>query len=311
MSPHAHAHAHGFTLLEILISITITAMLVATAITAFRGINQIQDRARPERNRAQSARLLLDRIEGELLGTMLLVKRPLAPRLRHPWLFVGKDRVFGTNDSGALRFITRNPARPPGTTSETGIRMITYAVGAAGDEDRLALYRSEQRLPRRMQKQIDLKFAVPVMHDLVSMRLRYLDTEGWSDRWDSTDLSQLDSLPLAIEISLKLYEKQFDGAQTPGPEYTRTVSLPVRPLTSAAAGTLDPSCAGGLTLRGCMMRLRVLINRLPKLLRNQIVALRRNAADRCWAPDRGSESLELLKNALRAELPRDPDEVCQ
>ena len=309
MSPHAHAP--GFTLLEILISIAITAMLVATAITAFRGINQIQERARPERNRAQSARVLLDRLEGELLSTTLLVKRPFAPRLRHPWLFVGEDRVFGTNDSGAMRFITSNPARPPGRTSETGIRMITYAVGAAGDDDRLALYRSEQRLPRGMKKQIDLKFAVPVMHDLVSMRLRYLDARGWSDSWDSTDLSQLDKLPLAIEISLRLYEKQPDGAQMPGPEYTRTVSLPVRPLTRGAAGTLDPSCPGGLTLRGCMMRLRVLINRLQKQRKIPIVALRRAAPDRCWAPKQGSEPLELLKDALRAALPRDPDEVCQ
>ncbi len=307
----SQAHAQGFTLLEILISITITAMLVAAAITAFRGINQIQDRARPERNRAQSARVLLDRLEGELLSTTLRVKRPFAPRLQHPWVFIGEDRVFGTNDSGALRFITSNPARPPGLTSENGIRMITYAVAAAGDDDRLALYRSEQRLPRGMQKRIDLKFAVPIMRDLVSMRLRYLDAEGWSDTWDSTDLSQLDRLPLEIEISLRLYEKQPDGAQLPGPEYTRTVSLPLRPLTRDVAGTLDSSCPGGLTLRGCMMRLRVLINRLPPQRRGLVTALRRAAPDRCWAPGQASKQLEVLKNELRTALPRDPDEICQ
>jgi type II secretion system protein J len=306
----SHAHAPGFTLLEILISIAITAMLVATAITAFRGIIQIQDRARPERNRAQSARVLLDRLENELLGTMLIMKKPFAPRLRHPWLFVGEDRAFGTNDSGALRFITSNPARPPGETSETGIRMITYAVGAVGADDRLALYRSEQRLPRGMQKRIDLKFAVPVIHDLVSMRLRYLDAPGWRDDWDSTDLSQLDRLPLEIEISLKLYEKQSDGTQTPGPEYTRTVSLPVRPLTQAAEGLLDPSCPGGLTLRGCIKRLQLLISKLPKSQRNPIVALRRNAPDLCWAPKEGSETLDRLKNALREALHSVPDEIC-
>ena len=301
----------GFTLLEVLVSIAITAMLVTAGFTAFRGINRTQERARLEANRATSARVLLDRIESELLGTMLVAKRPFRPRLRHPWVFIGEDRIFGTNDSDALRFITSNPARPPGAQSEVGIRMVTYAVGGIEDEDRLALYRSELRLPKAMRKRIELSFAAPVMHDVASLRIRYLAEDGWRDRWDSTDVSQLDELPTAIEISLQLYEKQPGGNEAPGPVYTRTVPIPMRPISHDTAAALDASCPGGLTVRGCLLRLGSLIKRIGKPLRDAITGLRRATPDRCWAAEPGSARLEALKEGLRSALPRDPDELCQ
>ena len=105
----------GFTLLEVLISVTITALLVTAAVSTFRFLNRTQESGAQERARAANARVLLDRLERELSSTVLLVKRPMKRRRRHPWLFLGQDRVFGTNDSDALRFVTRSPARPPST----------------------------------------------------------------------------------------------------------------------------------------------------------------------------------------------------
>lgn len=303
--------AQGFTLLEILISITITAMLVTAGFAAFRGITRVLDRTASDTNRAPSARVLLDRLESELLGTMIVVKQPFKRRLSHPWVFIGEDRVFGTNDSDALRFITSNPARPPGTQSATGVRMITYAVASGKDDDRLALYRAEQRLPRGMQKRIDLRYAEPVIDDLSSLRLRFLAEDGWRDRWDSTDVSQLDQLPTEIEISLQLFETQEDGSQAPGPVYSRTVPIPVRPLSRAPANANDASCPGGVTVRGCMLRLRVPIKKLSEPLQASIQALRRATPDRCWAPETGSPQLAALKDAMHSLLEGDPDEVCQ
>lgn len=302
----------GFTLLEILISIAITSMLLTAGFTAFRGIMRVQERARPEVNRAQTARVLLDRVESELLGTLLVVKRPAESRLRHPWLFVGEDRVFGTNDSDAIRFVTSNPARPPGAESETGVRMVTYAVGDEDGEERLALYRSERRLPRSMQKQIDLEGAARVLGDVAFLRLRYLGEDGWRERWDSTDVSQLDQLPEAIEITLQLWEPLPDGApgsSGPGDTYTRTVPIPVRPLSQD--GLTDTSCPDGVTVRGCMLRLANRLKRLGGAQRTQIQAQRQGTPDLCWNPETPSEQLAALKNLLGVALGRDPDEVCE
>lgn len=301
----------GFTLLEVLIAMAITAMLMTAAITTFRAINRTQERVRPETNRAESARVLLDRMERELVSTTLLVKRPFAPRLRHPWVFVGEDRVFGTNDSDALVFITSRPARPPGTEIPPGMRHVTYAVAAAGEaDDQLALYRAERRLPQGMRKQVDLRRAVPVVDDIHSLRLRYLAEDGWRDTWDSTDIAQLDQLPKAVEISVQLYEELPDGSLVEGAEQRRMVPLPIEPLTRASAGAVDASCPGGVTLRGCMERLQPLINKVHRTLRNPITALRRGVKDRCWESVDESPQLGKLKEALRTLLPGDPDEIC-
>jgi type II secretion system protein J len=301
-------HPAGFTLLEILISIAITTMLVTAGFTAFRGITQVMERSRPEMNRGPVARVLLDRLESELLATTLVVKQPFRPRLRHPWLFVGEDRVFGTNDSDAVKFVTSNPARPPGAQSESGLRMVTYAVGGSDAEEGLSLYRSEVVLPRGMLKRINLNRSVSILHDLVALRFRYLDEKGWRERWDSTALGQLDELPLAVEISLQLYDEQPDGTRAPGAVYTRTVPLPVRPV-KPSGGVVDASCPGGVTLRGCMLRLRVAIDRLGGL-KDAVVALRLATPDRCWAPANESPQLANLKETLRSSLSVDPDEVC-
>ena len=301
----------GFTLLEVLISMAITAMLMTAAVATFRAINRTQDRVRPETNRSESARVLLDRMERELVSTTLLVKRPFASRLRHPWVFIGEDRVFGTNDSDALMFITSSPARPPGAAVAPGLRLVTYAVGTVDEgEEELALYRAERRLPRRLQKEVNLQRAVPILGDVRSLQLRYLSKDGWRDSWDSTDIAQLDTLPEAVEISVRLYEELPDGSLNEGAEQRRTIPLPVRPLTRASAGAVDASCAGGVTVTGCMQRLRPRIKKLQRTLRDPITALRRNVRDHCWASDTASQQLLSLKKALSTLLDSDPDEIC-
>jgi len=315
----ASSGERGFTLLEVLISVAISAMLVTAAVTTFRFLNRTQERGVPERARAASARVMLDRLERELSSTILLVKRPFAPRRAHAWLFLGEDRVFGTNDSDALRFVTRKPARPPGSRASASLSLVTYAVDAVGDSDELALYRVETPLPRRLAKQIDLSNAVAVMDDVHSLRIRYLGDAGWRDDWDSTDIALLDKLPHAVELSLRLYEDgvssqdelDFGSERETGLEHSRTVMLPVEPLTRAQANVIDDSCPGGVTLRGCIVRLRPQIKQVQQELRNGITYLRRLVHDRCWDADPPSQQLEDLKEALRTLLSKDPDEICR
>ena len=309
----------GFTLLEVLLSVAVTTMLVTAAVTAFQFLNRTRERGVPERARAASARVMLDRLERELSSTILLVKKPFSRRQAHPWIFLGEDRVFGTNDSAALRFVTRSPARPPGTRGPAGLSMLTYAVDVIGDSDALGLYRLETPLPRRLTKSIDLTHAVQVMDDVHSLRIRYLGEAEWRADWDSTDVALLDTLPRAVEISLRLYEgglppeqESGDGFERePGFEHSRTVMLPVEPLTRAPANVFDDSCPGGLTLRGCLLRLQPLIRKVPEPLRNGITYLRRLAHDRCWNPDTPSQQIDDLKKALRTLLSKDPDEMCE
>lgn len=226
------SHA-GFTLLELLIAIGITSLLVSAAVQAYISISRAQERAHGGEDRDRAALVLLDRIERELVGTLLVLKPEDADRLGHPYVFVGEDRVFGSGDSDALRFITLTPARPPGGQLSDGIRMVSYGLEPRPDEG-VDLLRQEEPLPDRLEKRISIADGQVVMEQLAFFRLRYKDdeTEEWTEWWDSTALELLDRLPEAVEMSVQLYELNEEEELEAGREHKRVVRLPVRPLGS-------------------------------------------------------------------------------
>ena len=221
----------GFTLLELLIALGITALLVSAAVQAYISISNAQERARGGHNRDRSALVLLDRIERELEGAMLIVRSEEEDRLGHPYLFVGDDRVFGSGDSDAIRFVTLTPARPPGGEVSGGIRMVSYGVEPRANEG-LDLLRQEEPLPEGMEKRILLDQAQVVMEQMASFRLRYQDEETgeWVELWDSTDISLLDRLPEAVEVTVQLYQTNENEELEPGLEHQRVARLRIRPF---------------------------------------------------------------------------------
>jgi len=221
----------GFTLLELLIAIGITAMLVSAAVQAYVSLSRAQEQALGRKGRDRAALVLLDRIERELVGTLLIERPEESDRLSHPYVFIGEDRVFGSNDSDALRFITLTPARPPGTQVSGGMRMVTYGFEPRADEG-VDMLRQEEPLPDSMDKQISAIDGQLVMDQLAHFRLRYQDDESgeWVRRWDSTDIALLDRLPSAVEVSVQLYQQGEGEELESGPEHKRVVMLPMRPI---------------------------------------------------------------------------------
>lgn len=257
MSPDRPNEA-GFTLLEILVAITITAMLVTATVTGTRQLHSAFERAVQDYDRTRTARILLDRLERELVGTMLVVREVEGDedtRDEHPWLFIGDDRVFDSNDSDAVRFVTRSPARAPGA-QESGLRMVTYAVENL-EGDRYDLVRQEQELPAALDKDLNTFDAEPVVEDVFRFSLRYQDDEDgeWKETWDSTDVAQLDRLPNAVELAVQLVELHPDGEWVAGQEQTRLVKLPVRPIVPGPPeeGAADDGACEGVTLNECFV----------------------------------------------------------
>ena len=97
---------NGFTLLEMLIVIGITAMLVTAAVQAHLGIRRAQTRAAQGLHRERAAEVLLDRLERELVGTVLIVRPTEVDRLSHPYVFFGEDYFESDADADALRSFT-------------------------------------------------------------------------------------------------------------------------------------------------------------------------------------------------------------
>ena len=329
----------GFTLLEILVAIALTSVIMLFAVQIFRQITQTQDRARPDRSRDLPALVFLDRIERELTGATLRIKPDEIDRLSFPWLFAAEDRVFGSNDSDALRFVTQTPARAPGQ-HDGGLRVVHYALAEAPEDDtRLDLYRFEERLPPNLRKEIRIEDGSPVLEDVHVFRLRFSDGVDWSDSWDSTAISQLDRLPGSVEVAIQLYEEDELGEWLPGPEHTRVIELPLQPFARPDP-VAEQGCATGPTVEECLAQYSQAIRQPPEssaaaegsqgrhILKygDQLgtavalgsdtdfqVALVQAKAVRggCWTTgDQPSDHLIALREAFELATGIDPDEAC-
>jgi type II secretion system protein J len=223
----------GFTLVEMLIVIGITALLVTAAVQAHLSIRRAQARAGQGLLRDRSAEVLLDRLESELFGAVLVVRPGGTDRLSHPYVFFGEDAFTAEADADAIRFVTRSPARAAPTAGRTGLRLVTY-VAEANDEEGtgMTLVREEEPLPDGLEKEPIVEEAQAVLEGVALFRLQYLDynSGAWRDWWDSTDVRMLDDLPSSVEIAVALLEENDLGELQPGPEHGRVVLLPVRPF---------------------------------------------------------------------------------
>jgi type II secretory pathway component PulJ len=225
-----------------LIAVGITAVLVTSAVQAYVYIQRALEQANRNEDRSRGAQVLLDRIERELVGALLIVRDEEEDRLSHPYVFIGEDRVFGGDDSDAIRFITLSPARPPAQRVGGGLRMVSYSVEPRADQG-VDLLRQEDPLPEGMETQIRMDDAQVVAEQLALFGLRYLDDETgeWEERWDSTDIARLDRLPEAVEISVELLQRDATNELLPGPTHTRLVELPVRPIGEREPGPPEPN----------------------------------------------------------------------
>ena len=299
--------AAGFTLLEILVTIVITAMVMTvlfsahqTFITAGRSIE--------DGSRDRAARVVLDRIERELVGATLIVREEESDPLAHPYLFVGDDRALGESETDTLRFITQSALRPGATATAPGPQLVSYAVEQES-ADRLHLVRVAEPVPAQMSKQISILDAPRVAEDLATFKLRYQGEAGLLDRWDSTEVEQLDQLPLAVEVTIQLWEDGPDGEAVAGDPFTRRVSLPIRPFALAPD---DPDAADGpcIEIAPCIPlildELDLVEGPGPERWEENLLELE----ERCWHAPNPSQQLSSTLRAL-ANKRVDPREVCE
>ena len=250
----------GFTLLEILITIAIMSMLITAAVQAFQSITHAEERAQAGLGRSRSALVLLDRVERELVGTVLVPQVEQAEPVPQPYIFLASDRTTANSDTDAVRFVTLTASRAPASPPASGPRVVTYSVREAAydllDEldqgDRLELVRQEDPLSNVPEREIIVRDGQVVAEDVASFRLRYKSESGaWLDGWDSSDTSSLDELPLSVEVAVRLWEQNPDGDLVHGEEYSRTIELPLRPVDFLRPEGQEGAEACGKTLEQC------------------------------------------------------------
>ncbi|HEY5724110.1 MAG TPA: type II secretion system minor pseudopilin GspJ [Allosphingosinicella sp.] len=173
---------HGFTLVELLVSLFIFALLSAAGVALLSFSVRAQE----------TAEFQLGRI-GDLRRTGALLSGDLAQAAARPWRDEnGDNRPAFTGASGEeggrlLAFVRRG-AETLGETPRPSLQRVEYRL--EGD-----------RLERRSWTMVDgapPKADSAMLEGVRRVRLRYRDRSGeWRDRWDPTALTDL---PRAVEI---------------------------------------------------------------------------------------------------------------
>ncbi len=215
-------HGRGMTLLEVLVSLGVMAMISLLIYGAFDSISRGRRGEALRADRARQGRDAVERIAREVQGAFLSLHQPLSPAMQtRMTAFIASngasyDRVDFT--AFAHRRVERD-------VRESDQAEVGYFVVPDPDVD------GKMDLVRREQAPIDFDpkrgGVVNVLaEDVESFDLKYLDplTGQWVESWDSTQLAQqLNRLPIEIRVELKLKSVK----NTPEFKFTTKAILPI------------------------------------------------------------------------------------
>lgn len=193
----------GLTLLEVLVAITILAMISIIIYGAFDGLARSKNGLGKINDRFHSGRSAMRRLADEISSAYLSLHQPFIPALVvRNTIFLAKD----TSPADRLDMTTFSHRRVIANSRESDQNELSYF----GSPDPLVSGKID--LARREQAVIDIDptkgGVVYVLADDIDLfDLKFLDpTTGiWLDQWDSSSATgQLNRLPLMVSITLVL-----------------------------------------------------------------------------------------------------------
>ena len=197
------ARARGLTLLEVLVSIGILALISTLIYGAFDGMARSRAGLTKLDDRYQQGRSALARMSRELESAFLTMHQPQqqAQQIRLT-AFVGKNQ--GTSDR--VDFTSFSHRRLGRDLHESDQNELSYFIARDPNQ------RDKYDLVRREQKEIDLEpgkggVINVICEDMAELEFSYLDatTGEWTETWDSTQAAgQFQRLPLQVKIRLVL-----------------------------------------------------------------------------------------------------------
>jgi general secretion pathway protein J len=184
----------GFTLIEVLLAVTITAILLVTVYGVFTSVSSARNRIEAEGEGYHLARVIFDRIGREIRGAY--------------YLKGNKDTVFkgGIDEQrNPFLFLSTTATTPQGERQE-GIALVRYRLGPDEQaEGKKVLTRSEEPLVQGTQAPREYRLAPGIE----AMRLRFSDGGTWQESWDSDSLN---AAPKMVEVALEI---RLGGAVVP------------------------------------------------------------------------------------------------
>ncbi len=196
----------GFTLIEVLLALSILAMVVTGIYAAFSTSSSNIEGAERARDEGDMARSLIARLSDDISNAFY--KDGLAGAV-----FYGRSHEVETGGQ-ALRkdsvFMTTltNWRRPD--TKETDLWEVGYLFQEKPDGSGHVMMRSEKREFSKDAQPMEGGTEFEITDKVDELRLRYYDGANWSDDWDAKSSHRL---PKAVEITLVLAGGRLYGTK--------------------------------------------------------------------------------------------------
>lgn len=179
----------GFTLIEILVAISLLAIVLTSVYGVFTSVSNARDRLDKDSAEYHRARVLFDRIGGELRGAYF-----------HPR---NRDLVFRGRsvDNEALELELSTTAVSPLIQAGSGIARVRYLLtkDRENEDDGLVLLRSEQAL-HESRRDVEEAGMMRLIPGVEAMTIRFFSNGAWQTRWDGLN----SGLPELVEVALWL-----------------------------------------------------------------------------------------------------------
>lgn len=196
----------GFTLLEILLAMSIFAIVLSTLYTAYTGTFRNVDETESQADIYRMARIALERIAEDLESAYIppwALGQETEGKTPQPAPFVGEDAQISDRSADTLLFFSRAHLVFDEEEVDTTVARISYDVrqSEAGEEV-FILYRSDT--PGFEEGPEQGTGGLILCDSLHAVNFTYYDDKGRGyDRWDSSNEEFKDKLPVMVSIVLE------------------------------------------------------------------------------------------------------------
>lgn len=193
----------GMTLLEVLVSLGVLAMISLMIYGAFDSLSRGRKGEAMRVDRARQGRDAIERMTHEIQSAFLSMHNPLSAALvtRQTAFIATNEQTFDRLDFASFAHRRVEKESKESDQSEIGY----FVVKDPDKEDKMDLVRREQSPPDFDPKRGGVVNVLA--EDVELFDIRFLDpiSTQWLERWDTTQLTgQLNRLPLEVKITLVL-----------------------------------------------------------------------------------------------------------